>query len=107
MTDDNIVQLPPRDGRPYSTAACDPNEPLLIATVDEPSPEFSRLDLDSLFNMREWVRAALETKGAKCVGAGIGCGGTMGIADVQVELDGHQYNIEIRPLAAVGGSPRD
>jgi hypothetical protein len=101
MTDDNIVQLPPRDGRPCSANACDTNEPIMIATVDEPSPEFSRLDLDSLFNMREWVRSALEANGAKCVGAGIGCGGAMGIADVQIELDGHQYNIEIRPLAAL------
>jgi hypothetical protein len=78
-----------------------------MAMVAEPSPEFSQLDLDSLLNMREWVRSALEAKGARCVGAGIGCGGAMGIADVQIELDGHQYNIEIRPLAAVGGSGND
>ena len=69
-----------------------------IGQDNAPSTEFAKLDLDSLFNVRKWVQAALEAKGAKCVGAGIGCGGTMGIADVQIELDGHQYNIEIKPI---------
>lgn len=98
---DNIVQLPPRDGRPYSTAECDPNQALPAMAAEAASPEFAQLDLDldSLLNMRQWVQEALETKGAKCVGAGIGCGGTMGIADIQIELDGCQYNIEIRPLS--------
>lgn len=99
MSNDNIVQMPPRDGRPYATADCDPNEPLPEMAADVPSPEFSKLDLDALFNMREWVSAALEAKGAKIVGAGIGCGGAMGVADIQIELEGHQCNIEIRPLS--------
>jgi hypothetical protein len=66
---------------------------------DAPSPEFSKLDIEALFNLRQWVSEALQAKGAKIVGAGIGCGGTMGIADVQIELDGHQCNIEIRPIS--------
>lgn len=98
MSDDNIVQMPPRDGRPYAIADCDPASPLPAMTPDAASPEFAKLDIEALFNMREWVRAALEGKGAKIVGAGIGCGGTMGIADIQIEIDGHQCNIEIRPI---------
>jgi len=95
----DIVQFPAPNGRPYETADFDPNSPLPVMTVaDEPSPEFSKIDLEALFNLREWVSEALKAKGAKVVGAGIGCGGTMGIADVQIELDGHQCNIEIRPL---------
>lgn len=99
MDDDKIVQMPSRrNGRPFPTAECDPNAPMPAKSPDATSPEFSSLDLDVLFNMREWVRSALEARGAKVIGAGIGCGGTMGIADVQIELDGHQCNIEIRPL---------
>lgn len=94
----DIVQFPPAPGRPYQTAACDPAEGLHAMTPDAASPDFARLDLEALFNMREWVRAALEAKGAKVVGAGIGCGGTMGVADIQIELDGCECNIEVRPL---------
>jgi hypothetical protein len=68
------------------------------APPDIASPEFSKLGLDALFNIRQWVQSALEAKGAKCVGAGIGVGGTMGIADVQIEVEGCQYNIGITPL---------
>jgi hypothetical protein len=103
MTDD-VIQFPqrPTPGNPNVTdlgppATCEP-----ATAIDMPSTEFAKLDLDALFNMREWVRGALEAKGAKIVGAGIGVGGTMGIADVQIELDGCQCNIEIRPLGAVG-----
>jgi hypothetical protein len=95
----DIVQFPPIPGRPYSTAECDPGESLPAMTPDAASPEFAALDLEALFNMREWVRDALEAKGAKVIGAGIGCGGTMGIADVQIEIDGCPCNIEIRPLS--------
>ena len=67
-------------------------------TRDEPSPEFAKLDLEAIFNLREWVREALEAKGAKIIGAGIGCGGKMGIADIQIELNGCETNIQIMPL---------
>lgn len=63
-----------------------------------PSEGFSRLDLDALFNLRTWVEEAIRAKGGKIVGAGIGEGGKMGRADLQVELAGHQFNLEIQPL---------
>jgi hypothetical protein len=99
---EDVIQFPQRPGpaqRAYPTSDCDPNSPLPVAVAAAPSPEFAALDLDALFNMREWVRSALEAKGAKIVGSGIGCGGTMGIADNKIELEGHQCNIEIRPLS--------
>jgi len=118
MDDDNVIRLHPKDAECLLTALENPARPnaalrdLLhtdnpncwpasetVACEDMPSPEFAKLDIDALFNMREWVRVALEAKGAKVVGCGMGCGGTMGIADIQIELDGgHQLNIEIRPL---------
>jgi hypothetical protein len=97
--EDNIVQMPPRDGRSYPTADCDPNSPLPQPGEEAASPEFAQLDINALFNMRQWVQEALVAKGAKVVGAGIGCGGSLGIADIQIELEGHQCNIEIRPLS--------
>lgn len=107
MSDDNVIKLHPKDMEALQTAIDEPPHPNsalqglmsgAVATPDAPSPEFAALDLDALFNLREWVRGALEAKGAKVIGAGIGCGGTMGIADVQIEVDGCPCNIEIRPL---------
>lgn len=60
---------------------------------------FERLDLDSLFNVRQWFQAAVEAKGAEVVGAGIGVKGTLGMADLDVKIDGYLFNLEITPLA--------
>ncbi len=49
-------------------------------------------EIEPAFNMRDWVRDAMEAKGAKMVGGGIGCGQ----ADIDIELEGHCYNISIR-----------
>lgn len=96
----NVIPFEPKSEK------LQPGDPNAYVTPDGDilnvgTSEFANLDLESLFNMREWVRAALESNGAKCIGAGIGLGGPMGIADVQIEIDGHQFNIEIRPLGAV------
>lgn len=72
---------------------------------DQAAPEFSALDMDALFNLRAWVEQAVLAKGGKIVGAGIGCGGSMGIADLEVELEGYAFNLEIRPLPAKGSQP--
>ncbi len=45
-------------------------------------------------NMRDWVTAALEAKGAKFTGGGF-CGSE---SDIDIELEGMRYNIRIRPL---------
>lgn len=96
----DVVPFPPKPSSGAAlTAGGPPQAPAAGAPPDMPSPEFADLDVESLFNIRGWVQSALEAKGAKCVGAGIGVGGTIGVADVQIELEGCQYNIGITPLS--------
>lgn len=98
MSDDKIVQIPSRDGRPYPTADCDPNGPINVNLPEGvPQIEIGDLgfkDVDAAFNMRGWLQSACEAKGAKMVGGGFG----MGQADIDVELEGCRFNISIRPL---------
>lgn len=47
--------------------------------------------------IREWMRAAVEAKGAKVTGAGIGVKGSMGMCDIDIEVEGHRFNLEITP----------
>lgn len=65
-------------------------------TNDNDTP-FEKLDLDSLFNVRQWFRDAVEAKGARVTGAGIGVKGALGMADIDVEIDGFRFNLEITP----------
>jgi hypothetical protein len=65
------------------------------ANDDAPSvlhPEFG--DPLQLLNMRAWLQAAVEQAGA--IMSGGGCG--MGEADIDVRLEGHDYNIRIKPI---------
>lgn len=50
-------------------------------------------DVESLWNMRKWLQSAIEAKGAKQTGAGMGDGG----ADIDFVLEGHKYNVVITP----------
>ena len=65
-------------------------------TNDNDTP-FAKLDIEALFNMREWISDAVTAKGGKVTGAGIGVGGELGEADLDVELDGCRFNLAIRP----------
>lgn len=51
-------------------------------------------DVEAFFNLREWLWKAVEAKGAKVDGAGIGCGQ----ANVTFVLEGCRYEVSIRPL---------
>lgn len=62
---------------------------------------FERLDLDSLFNVRQWFQDAVEAKGGLVTGAGIGVKGSLGMADIDVEIDGFLFNLEITPRSKV------
>lgn len=70
------------------------------AEASPPSPEYPfgfalhEMDVEAFFNMRGWLQAAVEAKGAKMTGGGLG----MGQADIDIELDGCAYNISIKPL---------
>lgn len=57
------------------------------------------MDVHAFLNMRDWLQAACEAKGARMTGGGIGCGE----ADIDIELEGHRYNISIRPLRSGSG----
>lgn len=52
------------------------------------------VDVEAFLNMRNWLEAAVEAKGARMTGGGIGCGQ----ADIDIVLEGHHYNISIRPM---------
>lgn len=51
-------------------------------------------DPETLLNSRDWIRDALEDKGAEFLGGGTG----MGQADIDILLEGHEYNVSIRPI---------
>lgn len=51
-------------------------------------------DPEAYFNMRGWLQRACEAAGARIDGAGIGGGQ----ADIDIVLEGHRYNVSIRPL---------
>lgn len=51
------------------------------------------MDVEAFFNMREWLREAIEAKGAEITDQGIG----MGKADIGFELDGAPFFLTIRP----------
>lgn len=55
-------------------------------------PDFG--DGEQMLNMRGWLQKAVETQGAKMTGGGCG----MGAADIDIRLEGHDYNIRIKPL---------
>ena len=66
---------------------------------DEDIPEITAeglgfTDMQAAFNMRDWLKAACEAKGAKMIGGGFG----FGQADIDIELDGCKFNISIRSL---------
>lgn len=54
----------------------------------------NEMDVEAFFNMREWLEKAIQAKGAKVTGKGIG----MGQADLDFELEGMKYTVSIRPL---------
>jgi len=55
------------------------------------SPDFG--DVESLWNSRKWLEAALTAKGAKVTGAGMGGGK----ADIDIVLGGFKFNVTIEP----------
>jgi hypothetical protein len=79
-----------------STATIPINMPEGVPMIsgEQPLGFDSADEIEPAFNMRAWVQSACEAKGAKMVGGGIG----FGQADIDIELEGHRYNISIRAL---------
>jgi len=55
-------------------------------------PDFG--DAHQMLNMRGWLQKAVEKAGGEMTGGGCG----MGEADIDVTLDGHEFNITIKPI---------
>lgn len=51
-------------------------------------------DPETLFNSRDWMRKAIEARGAKVTGGGVG----MGQSDLDFTLEGCKFNISLRPI---------
>ena len=49
---------------------------------------------NEMINLRDWLKAALENAGGTTTGSGIG--GCQ--VDVELELEGHRFNVSISPV---------
>lgn len=96
----NVISLPtlqPAQGGDPNVAGCSVSTDELLASPGFPEPGAGIVGIDdaeAFFNMRDWLQKACEAKGARKTGGGIG----FGQADIDIELEGHHYNISIRPL---------
>lgn len=94
MSDDKVVPLRPFEARP---AVGDPNVIPVNIPIDIPQMEIGDLgftDMNAAFNMRGWLQKACETAGAKMTGGGFGGG----VADIWIELEGHEYFVTIKAI---------
>ena len=55
-------------------------------------------DWGLLFNLRDWLRGALEAKGAEITGGGVGCGA----CDLDLTLEGMRYTVSMKPILRQG-----
>lgn len=78
MTNDN-------DESPFTTTNELPQEITFHPDFGEPG---------QLLNMRGWLQKAAEAQGAKMTGGGFG----MGEADIDIQLEGHNFNLRIKPI---------
>ena len=60
------------------------------------SEEFG--DPMELLNSRNWLEKAIKDKGAKPYAMGVSVGDKFERADISFDLEGHSYNVSIRPL---------
>jgi hypothetical protein len=91
----DIVEFkPPQD--PRDQKAVIPVNLPDIPVMGFGSPEGGLADMDPevFLNIRDWVRRACEARGARFTGGGYGCG----VCDLDIEIEGHHYNITIKPL---------
>jgi hypothetical protein len=58
------------------------------------------MDVEAFMGMLRWLQDAMKARGAKVEGFGMG----LGQSDVDIMLEGHRYNVSIRPLD--GKTPR-
>lgn len=95
MSDDKVVPL--RSPFEVHPAVGDPNVIPVNIPIDIPQMEIGDLgfaDMGAAFNMRGWLQTACEAAGARMTGGGFGGG----VADISIELEGHEYFVTIKPI---------
>ena len=96
--DKNIIELHPKDMDVLQKAIDGPpqeNGGLKDLMAAPGLPEVGNLgfaDMEAAFNMRAWLQKACEAQGAKMTGGGFGGG----VADISIELEGHNYWLTIK-----------
>lgn len=79
--------------RPYPTAACETASPLPSSGLPERlADDFG--DVPTLFASRQWLQQAIEAKGAKITGGGMGGGQ----CDLWFMLDGCEFMVSLKPV---------
>ena len=63
------------------------------AVMNDFGKALSEMNVEAFLNMRDWFVAAIENHGGKIIDTGMGAGK----ADLGVELDGCEFNVQIRP----------
>lgn len=92
MSDEpKVVPFQSKLDRPdEDTGPCEVNVP----DIGVAGFEGDEVDVGVMLNLRSWLRQALESAGAKQIGGSVGCG----IGDVDIELEGCEYVVTIRPI---------
>ncbi len=63
----------------------------------------AEMDTEAFFNLRGWLRKAIEAHGAEVTDSGIGAGQ----ADLAFNMDGGRFEVSIRPLPMRKPSPAE
>lgn len=100
--DDNVIRLPTKAYEQFVDAVNQPGNPNVALTELLTSPSgfgtdeggLASMDVETFLSIRNWVSDACTAKGATFLGGGVGCG----VADLQIEIEGFEYNITIKPL---------
>lgn len=107
----DVISMPtPDDAADIASASAALADPSARVTLDElksdlePNSTTTELpilsgladgqDAQVALNLRDWLQGAVEAKGARMTGGGVGCGGS----DIDIELEGCHYNIFIKPI---------
>jgi len=96
MADDNVFILPvvrverEESGSPFAVDVPEMGA-AGFGTVDG---GLASMDLEAFLSIRNWVSDACVAQGATFLGGGIG----FGAADLQLEIEGFEYNITIKPI---------
>jgi hypothetical protein len=94
MSDDKIVPFTPKESGNPNAPAVGEFPPSIPGGFGSEETGLAGMDVEAFFNIRDWVRDAVVAKGARMTGGGMGCG----VCDIDIELDGHHYNLTIKPL---------